>query len=383
LFFTIIFVSLESLKNDQNEISALYTALAVSITAAVLAFIIIILTILGIIKSSVSIRNILKNLNDNDLCFSMESISNDEFGEFMSSLKVFLNKLNETFSSFNKNTAILTNSVSELSSSSIQITATAYEQSSSVEEIVNTMQDNRELSVHAAEKTMEVASLANHTQDLSKRGSDLRNLNENMMSDIRSQNTKIINIIKNLTDKLSRIDESVKLIDLIADNTKLIAFNAALEAASSGEAGARFSIIASEIRRFANNVTESASEINEKIDELNEASHVLLIEANTGTNIIDESYLRMTEQKEVFKNIVEASKNVAIKTQQISELTRQQESATGQVFIALKEISSGVNQFVLATNMTSATAERLAKMSEELQESLSKYHITDKNIYAD
>jgi len=76
---------------------------------------------------------------------------------------------------------------------------------------------------------------------------------------------------------------------------------------------------------------------------------------------------------------VDASQNVAIRTQQISSLSKQQEYATTQVFSALKEISAGVNQFVHATVITSETVNKLNNMSKELKETLAKYHITGGN----
>jgi methyl-accepting chemotaxis protein len=194
-----------------------------------------------------------------------------------------------------------------------------------------------------------------------------------MMADIRSKNAKIVEEIKNLIDILSSIDESVQLIDAIADQTKLIAFNAALEASSSGEAGSRFAVVAGEIRRFADNVVESVNEIKEKIAELQNASGTLISEANNGSRAIDSGYNRMIEQKEVFENIVDVSQNVAIRSQQISNLSKQQELAIEQIFTALKEISTGVNQFVTATASTSITADKLNSMSIELKESLAKY----------
>jgi methyl-accepting chemotaxis protein len=70
---------------------------------------------------------------------------------------------------------------------------------------------------------------------------------------------------------------------------------------------------------------------------------------------------------------VDTSQNVAIRSQQITNLSKQQELASSQVFIALKEISAGVNQFVTATAMTSATVDKLNSMSVELKETLAKY----------
>jgi len=349
-------------------------SLSAALAAAILAFAVIIATVLTIRRSTVTIGKVFKRLDDNDLSVQLDASSGDELGELMTALGGFLKKLNEAFTSFNGNASMVTNAVFELSSSAMEMTATANEQSASVSEIVSTMENNKNLSAQAAEKTVEVAQLAEETQELSRRGAGLRDANENMMLDILNQNTKIIDIIKNLAEMLSRIDESIQLIDSLADQTKLIAFNAALEASSSGEAGARFSVVAGEIRRFADNVVESSAEIKEKISELQEASQSLITEANNGSKAIKTGYEGMVEQKEVFRNIVEVSRNVANRSQQISGLSKQQELASAQVFSALKEISLGVNNFVSATFLTSATVEKLNSMSVELKETLAKYN---------
>jgi len=354
----------------------LILSLTAAIFATVFAFFIIFITAFSIRKSTDSMGVVFKRLNNNDLSVTIESISSDELGDFMTLLGDFLSKLHHTFASINKNSSMVSTAMVELSSTAKQMAATANEQSASVAEIVSTMENNRDLTAQSAEKTKEVANLAAETQELSRRGAIIREANEAMMFDIRKQNVKIIDIIKNLADMLSGIDESVKIIDTIADHTKLIAFNAALEAASSGEAGTRFSAVADEIRRFANNVVESASEIKENISEIHYAALNLLTEANNGSRAIDTGYNRIVEQKEVFENIVDVSQNVSFRMQQIFNLSKQQEFATSHVFTALKEISSGVNQFVSATAITSDTVAKLNNMSDELNDTLAKYHIS-------
>jgi len=373
--------SLSRLETIIKERIALYRLrLILSLTAAVFAtafaFFIILITTFGIRKSTESMGVVFKRLNDNDLSVTIESISNDELGEFMTLLGGFLSKLRITFSSINKNSSMVSLAMVDLSATARQMAATANEQSASVAEIVSTIESNTNLTAQSAEKTKEVANLAVQTQELSRRGATIREANESMMFDIRNQNVKIIDIIKNLTDMLLGIDESVKIIDTIADHTKLIAFNAALEAASSGEAGARFSAVADEIRRFANNVVESASEIKENISEINQAAQNLLTEANNGSRAINTGYNRIVEQKEVFENIVDVSQTVAVSMQQIFNLSKQQEVAVAHVFKALKEISGGVKQFVSATAVTSDTVDKLNIMSNELKDTLAEYHIS-------
>ena len=372
-------ISLDLLETIISERINIYRqrfllSLLVSAVSIILAVTIVVITALSIRRSTITMGDVFKQLYDNNLSVNIKDMSGDELGKFMSALDNFLNKLNKAFCLFNSNASLVSTTVFELSSSSKEITTTANEQSASVAEIVSTMENNKNLSTQAAEKTAEVAQLASQTQELSQRGAELRDINEEMMMDIRNQNDRIIEVINNLADMLSRIDESVQLIDTIADHTKLIAFNAALEASSSGEAGLRFAVVAGEIRRFADNVVESVAEIKDKISELQEASKLLITEADNGSLAIDTGYKGMLEQKEVFKNIVDTSQNVAIRTQQITNLSKQQELASAQVFTALKEISAGVNQFVSVTSMTSVAVDKLNNMSVELKETLAKYN---------
>jgi methyl-accepting chemotaxis protein len=328
---------------------------------------------LDINKSVRILKTLFKGLNENDLTLSLKINSMDEFGELMTAFNSFLNILRSTFGSFKQSAQLVANSVFDLSSSSKEISTTANEQSASVSEIVSTMEGSKNLSEQIAFKTTEVANLAKETQELSSKGAELREANQSMMEDIRNQNQKIISEIRNLSDMIIRISEAIRIIDGIADQTKLIAFNASLEASSSGEAGARFSVVASEIRRFADNVVESTKEIKQKIEEVQGASQALIAEANSGSRQIEIGYERMSEQKIVFEHIVDNSQNVATRSQQISNLSKQQELASSQIFTALKEISAGVKQFVIATSSTSKIADSLNGMSEDLKGRVEKY----------
>jgi methyl-accepting chemotaxis protein len=324
-------------------------------------------------KSVKNLKTLFTGLNENDLSLTLKITSKDEFGELMTAFNGFLHVLRSTFGSFKQSAQLVSNSVFDISSASKEITATANEQSTSVSEIVSTMESSKNLSEQIALKTTEVAHLAIETQDLSTKGAELREANQTMMEDIRKQNQKIISEIRNLSDMIVRISEAIRIIDGIADQTKLIAFNASLEASSSGEAGARFSVVASEIRRFADNVVESTKEIKQKIEEVQGASQVLITEANSGSKQIEIGYEGMSEQKVVFEHIVENSQNVATRSTQISNLSKQQELASAQIFSALKEISAGVKQFVIATSSTAKIANSLNGMSEELKDRVEKY----------
>jgi len=366
-------LGLQIQRNTSLAQKQLFLYLSIVLISLGIAIVFVALITSNIKKSVINLRTLFKSLKENDLTLSLQVNTMDEFGELMTAFNGFLDILRSTFGSFKQSTQLVADSVFDISTSSKEITTTANEQSASVSEIVSTMESNKNLSEQVALKTTEVANLAIETQELSTKGLDLREANQTMMEDIRNQNQKIISEIRNLSDMIIRISEAIRIIDSIADQTKLIAFNASLEASSSGEAGARFAVVAAEIRRFADNVVDSTREIKQKIEEVQCASQTLIAEANSGSRQIEIGYERMSEQKIVFENIVENSQNVATRSQQISNLSKQQELASSQIFSALKEISVGVKQFVIATSSTSKIADSLKGMSEELKGKVETY----------
>ncbi|MDR2397624.1 MAG: methyl-accepting chemotaxis protein, partial [Spirochaetaceae bacterium] len=200
--------------------------------------------------------DILADIREGDMTQHLDIQSQDEIGEMTVSFNATVEKMRELIVEVKNKAFALSEMGEDISTSAKEIVTTANEQAASVSEIVSTMEGSKNLSEQVAAKSGEVASLAVETLGLSQKGVDLRDANERMMEDIQNQNAKIIHEIKNLVDMIKHINDAIRIIDGIADQTKLIAFNASLEASSSGESGARFSVVASEIRRFADNVVD-------------------------------------------------------------------------------------------------------------------------------
>ncbi|MDR2397322.1 MAG: methyl-accepting chemotaxis protein, partial [Spirochaetaceae bacterium] len=125
--------------------------------------------------------------------------------------------------------------------------------------------------------------------------------------------------------------------------------------------------------RFADNVVDSTRGIKLKIEEVQAASQSLIAEAYNGSQKIEQGYAHMGAQKVVFDGIAEATQTAATRLQQMANLSKQQEYASAQIFEALKEISAGVQQFVVATSSTSKVVGSLNDMATGLQKAIEKY----------
>ncbi|NTW88351.1 MAG: methyl-accepting chemotaxis protein, partial [Desulfobulbaceae bacterium] len=263
--------------------------------------------------------------------------------------------------------AIAVNGSANIIAESVQDQAViANQQSSSVTEITSTMEEFSASSTEIADHAGSVAAIAEKTLDDTKQGAMLFETFVAKMSEIQDDNQSSIGEILELGKKSKEISKVMEIINNIADHTKLIAFNAALEASSAGEAGKRFGVVAAEIRRLADSVMESTGEIETKINEIQEAINRLVISSEKGTKGIMEGMAYSMETGELLSEIVSGANSTSIAAKQISLSTRQQKTASDQVVAAIREIADGARKSSESIGNITANGRVLTEFSEEL-----------------
>jgi methyl-accepting chemotaxis protein len=186
------------------------------------------------------------------------------------------------------------------------------------------------------------------------------------MADIHTDSENSLREIVQLGSKSKEISKVMDLINTLADQTKLIAFNAALEASSAGESGKRFSVVASEIRRLADSVTDSTREIEERIQEIQDAISRLVITSEKGAGSIQLGMQVSLETANDLNALVQAATKTSSAAQQISLSTRQQKTASSQVVIALRDIANASTHNAQSVRSISEISEDMLQMSDEL-----------------
>ena len=246
--------------------------------------------------------------------------------------------------------------------------ATSQDQSAAVKEIVATMEDNNALSESIATKIKDVSSVAGKTSADVSDGVNHLELNVAQLREIADANQNTISGIKKLSEKIDNIWDIVSLINSVADQAKIIAFNAELEASSAGEAGKNFHIVATEIRRLADGIIDGTKEIKEKINEIQQSSDSLILASESGTVKIQEGCDTAKALEERFESIKNASEVTANSAGDIKSIIQQQAAASEQILITLKQIAAGVENFTAATESISAASQNLKAIAVELNE---------------
>jgi methyl-accepting chemotaxis protein len=248
--------------------------------------------------------------------------------------------------------------------------ATSQDSSAAVKEIVATMEDSNVLSENISTKIKDVSSIANQTSLDVTEGVAQIEQNVAQLHEIFDANQQTIDGIKVLSEKIESIWDTVTLINNVADQAKIIAFNAELEASTAGEAGKSFRIVANEIRRLSDGIIDGTKEIKERITEIQHSSDSLILASESGTKKINEGYENAKNLGEKFASIKNSAEVTANSAGDITSIIQQQTTASEQILIALKQISAGVENFTVATDNISSSSEHIRAMSEAMNNSV-------------
>ncbi|MCL2138482.1 MAG: methyl-accepting chemotaxis protein [Treponema sp.] len=267
--------------------------------------------------------------------------------------------------------AAIKESAGSLSLSGEGSTVSGSEQAGSMEKIETTMDENARIAAEIVDKTKSVATIASKMEEDVLQGFRLLEKNVKKMGDIKEKNSGVINGIVSLSNKVNKIRDIVRVITTITDQTKVIAFNAALEAASAGETGTRFSVVAAEVNRLAENIAVLARQIREQVEEIQSSSSSLIVYSEEGSDRIAEGYKLIKDLEDTFKEIRAGAEITSNQAQTITVSTQQQLKSSEQMHNAIEEVSHGVKYFIGTAKAVALSAGALTERTQELERFLS------------
>ena len=267
--------------------------------------------------------------------------------------------------------------VARMSAASSEQTSSAAQQSGSISEVTSTMTELSRTSKEVTDSSERVVEIAAQTQGDAHSGVEAAKATLVAMDAIRETHEQSTKGVVSLADKVQQISEVMDIIDDIADNTKLIAFNAALEAAGAGEAGRRFGVVAQEIRRLADTVVEATEDSRGRIEEIQEATNSMVVASERNSRVFEAGFVATQATADSLQKILDSASNTADSARQISLSTQQERTAMQQILDAMVEVSEGATHFASKVNETNETATSLRGLAAELTELIGKYEVDE------
>lgn len=312
---------------------------------------------------------------EGDLTQHLSVSSEDEIGVMADSFNEFLKKLNrliieiiKTSKEIGKQTvesAILVSEITKRASSQAHfVNAT----SSSVKQLSNTANS-------IADDSRMVLRIANASHSSAIAGVESVAQSRQKMQEIQEKNKKATQEILRLGKKSREIQRIMHIIHGISVQSKMIAFNAAIEASISGSIGKRFGVVATQIRELANSVFDSTEEIKRIVQEVQQAVQELLNEFKNEQESIQEGAQTIESAMAVLNHIAEESDRTVIMMRQISRSTKQHTNASGQVVFSLQEILDEANQFRISSGDIQERIEKINSFSQTLLQEIGRFKV--------
>ena len=195
------------------------------------------------------------------------------------------------------------------------------------------------------------------------------------MQGIRTTVQRMSKQVKALGDRSVEISQIVSTIRDIANQTNLLALNAAIEAAGAGEAGARFAVVADQVRKLAESSTQATRDIADLVTVIQTETQDAVVSMEEETRAVEAGSASALRTGEVFNQISGIAQRSAELAQTIASAAVNQTVSTDQVSRSIKDFAGGAVTTQKATDSTRATVEDLAKLAEGLTVSVAKFKL--------
>jgi twitching motility protein PilJ len=195
------------------------------------------------------------------------------------------------------------------------------------------------------------------------------------MQNIRSAVQRMSKQVKALGDRSLEISHIVSTIRDIANQTNLLALNAAIEAAGAGEAGARFAVVADQVRKLAESSTQATREITDLVKVIQTETQDAVVAMEQETHAVEAGSASALRTGEVFNEISGIAQRSSELAQTIASAAVSQTASTDQVGRSIKEFAGGAITTQKATDSARVTVEDMAKLAEGLTVSVAQFKL--------
>jgi methyl-accepting chemotaxis protein len=304
----------------------------------------------------------------------MEEFDN-ELLQMERGLNLLLQKIAETFLKLKSLGEVVSNSTKQLGVTTDKMTQVLGCNS----ELFCAMQDNfaqvQELTVENQHNVQQIALIAQKTSKLVTSGVELVTGMIERMKEIQESNYRTSSAVKGLSEQIVSIRTILDSITAIADHSKIIAFNAELEASSAGEAGRNFQLVATEIRRLADNTVSFTGEVKKKIEEIEGATSGLVEDVASEARTIEKGSESSHSLNRVCLEIKNSFQEVSTAASTVHVSTESQSKKISVGLSSFKELFSNATELGQVIKAGEENVDALEKVVFNLYEGLNQYKV--------
>jgi len=349
--------------------------LSIGIFLLVMTVLTIFLLIRMILTPMQILKEVAMGVASGDLSKEIKVKTSDEIGDIFLAMKLMQARLQTVIERMVNTTAHVGHIAEQFSESAEETARSMIDQQAETEQVATAMNEMSATVTEVARNTEEASLAAQQASDAAENGHDIMQSVKNTIDALAGEVERSSDSILNLEEKSQNISKIMEVIRGIAEQTNLLALNAAIEAARAGEQGRGFAVVADEVRSLAQRTQDATLEINDVIEELQQG--------------IGSTVKIMGRGREQAGNAVAEAENADVSLQSISDAVQVISDMNSQIATAATQqeaVAEEMNRNVVAINqMTNRTAEDatlsadngqdLVRHVEDLKQQFSLFHI--------
>lgn len=312
---------------------------------------------------------------EGDLTRRIEVKSKDEIAQLALAFNRFAEKIHATVAQVSDSTSLLATSAEEMSAITHETQQMAKRQHLETEQVATAMNEMAATVQEVAHNATDAADAATHASESTEHGKLLVEKVISTISLLADEIAHAATAINELERNTAQIDSVLVVIRNIADQTNLLALNAAIEAARAGEQGRGFAVVADEVRTLASRTQASTSEIQQMIEALQQSAKSTVSTMNTSTTTTQNCVSLVHEAGEALEAITQAVSTISQMNIQIASAANEQCAVSAEINKNINNINDITINATESAVQTARAGDELAQLSMRLTTLLAQFRI--------
>ncbi|MGR3177464.1 MAG: methyl-accepting chemotaxis protein [Candidatus Anammoxibacter sp.] len=315
-------------------------------------------------------------VGEGDLTVDIVSTNrSDEIGILINAFRNMITNLRTLTIQVKEGTSVLGSSASQISVSTSQLASSAAETAAAVNETTVTADEVKQTVHVSSQKARAVSNMANKAATVSETGKKATDNIIEEMDRIRKQSGLVAESIVKLSEQTQSIGEIIATVDDIAEQSNLLAVNAAIEAARAGEHGKGFTVVAQEVRSLADQSKRATTQIKNILTDIQKATSSAVMATEQGSKAVEAGAKQSVATGEAIQMLSETIKEAAQSGMQIDASSQEQLTGMDQVVSAIENIKNASNQSVDSTKQLETAAQNLDELGRKLKALVERYKV--------
>jgi len=329
----------------------------------------------GITRPLGKMKGLLRQITDGDLTCRVDVHTRDEFGEIGGMMNGFVEKLQGIIVQLGQNAVHLATASAQTHSNAAQMATGAEEVAAQAGTVATASEEMAATSTEIAQNCSLAAESSKKASDSAMTGATVVQETVHGMARIADRVRESAKTMQSLGSRSDQIGEIIGTIEDIADQTNLLALNAAIEAARAGEQGRGFAVVADEVRALAERTTKATKEIGEMIKAIQLETKGAVASMEDGVREVEKGTDEAAKSGDALQDILKQINDVTMQMNQIATAAEQQTATTAEISNNIQEITQVVQMTARGAQESASAASQLSSLAEELQRVVKVFHI--------